>query len=349
MSPGPVRAFAPGRVNLIGEHTDYNAGLCLPFAIERGRDRLGGADRRHRDRGPRARSLPAGQLRARTRDRPPHPGRAGAPTGWRRFVRGAVAELLREGIELRPCRVEITPRRAARRRAVVVRGPVGRALPRPLRGRGLEPPGPRALARLCSRVERDWCGADAGLLDQLASLLGRRGSRASRHARPQRRPVDLPLGRSRDGHLGRTRSLAARGTASAAPGAAAPRALGVRFVTSRRPAPCATSRTARPPGRQCSPKRARGCRRRGAAGRRPRRARRAARRLPPQPARRLRGLVGPEVRAIRACRSRRARRTAVGGSFGGSVLALLPPEQPTLREGPRGRAGRAGLPHGCHI
>ena len=31
-----VQAFAPGRVNLIGEHTDYNDGLCLPFAVERG-------------------------------------------------------------------------------------------------------------------------------------------------------------------------------------------------------------------------------------------------------------------------------------------------------------------------
>ena len=30
--PRSVQAFAPGRVNLIGEHTDYNDGLCLPFA-----------------------------------------------------------------------------------------------------------------------------------------------------------------------------------------------------------------------------------------------------------------------------------------------------------------------------
>ncbi len=30
------RAFGPGRVNLIGEHTDYNDGLAMPFAIERG-------------------------------------------------------------------------------------------------------------------------------------------------------------------------------------------------------------------------------------------------------------------------------------------------------------------------
>ena len=31
-----VTAFAPGRVNLIGEHTDYNDGLALPFAITAG-------------------------------------------------------------------------------------------------------------------------------------------------------------------------------------------------------------------------------------------------------------------------------------------------------------------------
>ncbi|MGZ4198162.1 MAG: galactokinase family protein [Solirubrobacteraceae bacterium] len=34
--PNHASAFAPGRVNLIGEHTDYNEGLALPFAISQG-------------------------------------------------------------------------------------------------------------------------------------------------------------------------------------------------------------------------------------------------------------------------------------------------------------------------
>ncbi|MEP0712886.1 MAG: galactokinase family protein, partial [Algoriphagus sp.] len=32
----PILAFAPGRINLIGEHTDYQEGLVFPAAIEQG-------------------------------------------------------------------------------------------------------------------------------------------------------------------------------------------------------------------------------------------------------------------------------------------------------------------------
>ena len=81
---GVIRAFGPGRVNLIGEHTDYNAGLALPFAIARGVTVTAIAAR-------------DGILRAEARDlgeADAFPVGAPAPAaGWRAFVRGVVAEL----------------------------------------------------------------------------------------------------------------------------------------------------------------------------------------------------------------------------------------------------------------
>ena len=168
---GPaVQAFAPGRVNLVGEHTDYNDGLCLPFAIYRGvtvaADPLSGA----------AIEAHALDLSERDRFEPGADLRAGGPgAGWRRFVRGAVAELLREGIEVRPCRLRISgdvPRGAGLSSSAALSVSLCLAL---CAVAGAEPPGRVELARLCSRIEREWCGADTGLLDQLASLFGERG------------------------------------------------------------------------------------------------------------------------------------------------------------------------------
>ena len=89
-----IRALGPGRVNLIGEHTDYNGGLALPFAIDRGVTVDRGAARRRRSRRD-ARDL--GEQDALRRS----PTRA-ARTGWRAFVRGTVAELRAAGDALAP-------------------------------------------------------------------------------------------------------------------------------------------------------------------------------------------------------------------------------------------------------
>jgi len=97
--PERVTAFAPGRVNLIGEHTDYNEGLALPFAISEGvtvRAEAITGDR-----------VQAVALDLNKRDEfelasPP------AGRGWRAFVRGAVGELQNAGTLVRAARVEIS-------------------------------------------------------------------------------------------------------------------------------------------------------------------------------------------------------------------------------------------------
>src|SRR5215210_2577925 len=92
MSARAIRAFGPGRVNLIGEHTDYNDGLCLPFAIAAGVTvQIGAADGDVIE----ARALDLGEEDA-------FPVADPEPAdGWRAFVRGVVAELGRAGFGLR--------------------------------------------------------------------------------------------------------------------------------------------------------------------------------------------------------------------------------------------------------
>ena len=159
-------AFAPGRVNLIGEHTDYNDGLSVAFAISEGvtvtATQLAGDEME-------ARALDLAEQDRFTRSRP---ARA---AGWRAFVRGAVAELTAAGHAVPVARLEITgtlPQGAGLSSSAALEV----ALCLALLGLGGEPDPERvALARLCSRIEGEWVGAQTGLLDQLASLLGERG------------------------------------------------------------------------------------------------------------------------------------------------------------------------------
>jgi galactokinase len=156
---------------VIGEHTDYNDGLALALAIAQGvtveAHRLEpGADGAERVR---AQALDLGeQDEFVLADPPPAPG-------WRAFVRGTVAELRRAG--LTPVGASLTiqgdvPRGAGMSSSAALEIALALAL---LALAGTESQiGRTDLAKLSSRVENEWAGARTGLLDQLASLYGRR-------------------------------------------------------------------------------------------------------------------------------------------------------------------------------
>ncbi len=134
-------AFAPGRVNLIGEHTDYNRGLALPFAIERGIT-----------------------VTARS-------GRPSAPPGTETFVEGLRSELGLPGAV-----IEVhsdLPAGAGLASSAALSAALALAL---LALAGEPEPDRLELARTCSRVENEWLGARTGLLDQVAVLLAPPGS-----------------------------------------------------------------------------------------------------------------------------------------------------------------------------
>jgi galactokinase len=156
-----IRAFGPGRVNLIGEHTDYNGGLALPFAIERGVT-------------VEAERAQGGRIAVEAAD----PGEtdafdAAAPEraeGWRAFVRGMVAELQALGIAVPGARLRFTgdvARGSGLSSSAALEAALALAL---IELAGAREPDRVELAKLCSRVENDWVGAETGLLDQLASL-----------------------------------------------------------------------------------------------------------------------------------------------------------------------------------
>ena len=160
-----VVAFAPGRVNLIGEHTDYNEGLCLPFAIERGV-----TVRAERDGGDtiRARSDDLAEDDRFRIDSPPH------TSGWRAFVRGVVAELVADGHDIPGARVVFRSdleRGAGLSSSAALEVALALAL---LGLTGARNSDRMEVAEVCSRVEHGWLGANTGLLDQLAALYGQR-------------------------------------------------------------------------------------------------------------------------------------------------------------------------------
>jgi galactokinase len=185
----PARAFAPGRVNLIGEHTDYNEGLALAFAVAAGVTVTATATA--------GASIEAVALDLGERDvfglrQLTHVG------GWRGFVRGAVAELQELGYEIPAARIEIAadlPRGVGMSSSAALAMALCLAL---IELAGDAAPDQLALARLGQRIEHEWVGAQTGLLDQLASLGGGSGQALLIDFRSlETRSIPLELGNHR--------------------------------------------------------------------------------------------------------------------------------------------------------
>jgi galactokinase len=125
-----------------------------------------------------------------------------------------VAELRALGVELPGCILEVAsdvPQGAGLSSSAALCVALALALCAAARA---APPPPVELARLCSRIESDYAGAETGLLDQLASLLGEEGHALRLDIRAlEWEPVALELG----GHVlalldsGAPRNLAASG------------------------------------------------------------------------------------------------------------------------------------------
>ncbi|MFA9476892.1 galactokinase [Phycisphaerales bacterium AB-hyl4] len=162
--PPTHAAVAPGRVNLIGEHTDYNDGFVLPMAIERQILLLA---RPRDDRKVRLASTGVPEQAELNLDQPLAPGEP----SWANYVRGAIAGCIERG--LTPpgfdALVDSTvPTGGGLSSSAALE--VGTAtLLESLTGQPLDPV---QKALLCQKAEHDFAGMPCGIMDQFISAMG---------------------------------------------------------------------------------------------------------------------------------------------------------------------------------
>lgn len=161
-----VIASAAGRVNLIGEHVDYNGGQVLPMAIER---RTTIAIRRASGD---ASTVASGTQRARGRFDAVHAEKSG---NWWDYMAGVARALGDDGIavpQFDAVVVSDVPTGAGLSSSAALEVSTASALVA-LAGASLDATG---CARAGWRAEREFVGVPCGIMDQFASALGAAGN-----------------------------------------------------------------------------------------------------------------------------------------------------------------------------
>lgn len=159
-----VRYAAPGRINLIGEHTDYNLGFALPIALPQRTVVTftpDGGD-----------AITVGSDRADGPVRIPLDTAPGEVAGWAAYVAGVVWALRQTGHPVPGGEMRITSDVAMGSGLSSSAALECAALGAIAAAAGVRIDA-KSRARLAQRAENDYVGAPTGLLDQLASLFGR--------------------------------------------------------------------------------------------------------------------------------------------------------------------------------
>jgi len=165
-----VIARAPGRVNLLGEHVDYNDGLVLPAAIDR---QVNIAASESGDQIITIHALDLEKkISFRTSDLEKRVNLEGKTlSGWELYPAGVAWSLAREGFLPAGCNAVFSsniPIGSGLSSSAAVE--VGFAVTWQLMN-GWEIP-PLSLAQICQRAENDYVGVSCGLMDQFASTCG---------------------------------------------------------------------------------------------------------------------------------------------------------------------------------
>jgi galactokinase len=152
-------ASAPGRINLIGEHTDYNGGFVLPCAIDR---RI-------------AVAVGAGDGGLYSADFDEMRGSGERDGSWADYPRGVAWAMGEEGHETGSFSAAFAgdvPLGSGLSSSAAIEAATALALDA-LLGLGI---GRKDLAVLCQRAENDYVGVASGIMDQYASLLCEAGA-----------------------------------------------------------------------------------------------------------------------------------------------------------------------------